>query len=63
MKFHNYPRETLKQAGYTSIKSIGNKQFELIDNTGKIEIWSSSKSFAGYAIKYKNTELEFCRSK
>lgn len=55
-------RETLKQAGYISIKSVGNKEFILTDSSGKQELWFSNKNHASYGIKYKNTDLEFIRS-
>jgi hypothetical protein len=32
------------------------------DENGKCELWFSNKNHASYGIKYKNTDLEFCRS-
>jgi hypothetical protein len=55
-------RETLKQAGYVKIESIGNREFVLTDESGKKEIWFANKNHASYGIKYKNTHLEFARS-
>ena len=55
-------RETLKQAGYISIKSIGEGEFVLTDESGKQEIWFANKNHASYGIIYKNTHLEFARS-
>ena len=55
-------KETLKEAGYVSIKSLGNGEFLLVDETGKEEIWCANKNHSGYAIIYKNTHLEFARS-
>jgi hypothetical protein len=55
-------RETLKEAGYVSIKSLGNGEFLLTDEGGKQEIWFANKNHASYGIKYKNTHLEFARS-
>ena len=55
-------KETLKQAGYVKIESIGHKEFILTDDGGKREIWFANKNHASYGIKYKNTHLEFARS-
>jgi hypothetical protein len=55
-------RETFKQAGYVSCKSLGKGEFLLTDATGKKELWFSNKHHASYGIKYKNTDLEFARS-
>jgi hypothetical protein len=54
-------KETLKEAGYVKIKSLGNKEFLLTDEDGKQEIWFANKNHASYGIKYKNTHLEFAR--
>lgn len=55
-------RETLKEAGYTKIESVGKGQFILTDESGKEEVWFANKNHASYGIKYKNTHLEFARS-
>jgi hypothetical protein len=55
-------RETLKQAGYVKIESLGDKTFLLVDQDGNQEIWVANKNHASYGIIYKNTHLEFCRS-
>jgi hypothetical protein len=55
-------RHTLKQAGYVSIKSLGDREFLLIDDDGNQEIWFANKNHASYGIIYKNTHLEFARS-
>ena len=55
-------KEYLKKAGYVKIESIGNKEFILIDESGKKELWFCNKNHASYGIKYKNTHLEFARS-
>lgn len=55
-------RETLKQAGYVAIKSIGNGEFILTDTEGKQEVWFANKNHASYGITYKNTHLEFART-
>lgn len=55
-------RETLKEAGYKSIKSLGNKEFLLTDNEGNQEVWFANKGHASYGIRYKNTHLEFAHS-
>ena len=55
-------KETLKQAGYTYIKYLGNGE-HLLRNEDKIsEIWFANKNHASYGIIYKNTHLEFARS-
>lgn len=56
-------RETLKEAGYVSAKSIGSKQFVLTDTEGKRELWIARKGHASYGIRYKNTDLEFVSSR
>lgn len=56
-------RETLKEAGYVSAKSIGNGQFILTDTEGKRELWFANKGHSGYGICYKNTHLEFVTSR
>ena len=55
-------KQTLKEAGYTSIISLGQGEYLLTDNTGKQEIWFANKNHASYGLKYKNTHLEFARS-
>lgn len=53
----------MKEAGYRHVRALGYGEHELEEiATGKREIWAASPHFAGYAIKYKNTLLEFCRS-
>lgn len=53
-------RETLKEAGYVKLESIGKGKFVLTDSSGKREVWFANKNHASYGIKYKNTHLEFC---
>ena len=56
-----YKKETLKKANCTYIKKINDSTHLIKDNnTNKIEVWASSKDYAGYALIYKNTHLEFC---
>ncbi len=56
-----HPRETLKEAGFKYVRSLGNGQHVLYDeDNGTQEVWGNSKNFAGYALIYKNTHLEFC---
>lgn len=55
-------KESLKQAGYVSAKSIGKKQFILTDEDGKQELWTAKKGHANHGIIYKNTHLEFVSS-
>ncbi len=56
-------KQTLKQAGYTYVKYLGNRQHVLKDEDGKLEIWFSNKNHASYGLKYKNTHLEFLSSR
>jgi hypothetical protein len=56
-------KETLKEADYTYIKSLGNGEHILSRNEdNKLEIWANNKNHASYGIIFKNTHLEFCRS-
>jgi hypothetical protein len=59
-----YKRETMKEAGYVYVRrcqcACGQHLLRDVD-TGRMEIWANSKNHAGYAIKFKNTHLEFCR--
>lgn len=55
-------RETLKEAGYVSAKSIGNGEVLLTDTDGKQEVWFCNKNHASYGIRWKNTHLEFAHS-
>lgn len=59
MSSANY--QTMKQAGYEHVKTCLFGIHILKDTTsGDLEIFSSSKNYAGWAIIYKNTHLEFC---
>jgi hypothetical protein len=62
MKTNSPLRETLAQAGYISAQSIGCGQVILTDSDGKREVWFCNKRHAGYAIRWRNTELEFAHS-
>lgn len=54
-------RETLSEAGLKYIECLHDGSHRLLNlSSGKIEIWANSKHHAGYALIYKNTELEFC---
>lgn len=55
-------KETLKQAGYKHIKTLGNGEHLLEDEDGKKEIWFANKNHASWGLIYKNTHLEFARS-
>ena len=57
MKWKQY--ETLKEAGYIKILSLGNGEFILTAKGGTKEKWFANKNHASYGIKYKNTHLEF----
>lgn len=56
-------KETLKEAGYKMIKSLGDGLFVLQNKSGKKEIWGANKNHASYGLIYKNTHLEFVSSK
>lgn len=55
--------ETMKEAGYTHLAhdTVGGHLLRN-DHLGKLEFFVTRKSYAGWAIKYKNTHLEFCRT-
>ncbi|MEK6882984.1 MAG: hypothetical protein AABY22_25395 [Nanoarchaeota archaeon] len=53
---------TFKQEGYKYIRSLGNGQHLLADDTGKKEIWFNNKNHASYGLIFKNTHLEFASS-
>ncbi len=55
-------RETLKEAGYTHERTLGHGEHLLRSESGTLEVWACSKNHAGYALRYGNTHLEFCRS-
>lgn len=58
-----YPRETMKQAGFKHIGITKGGCHVLEDCTTKqYEILACNKGHAGYAIKYKNTHLEYCHT-
>ena len=63
-----YSYETMKQGGYKYIKNLGGGEHLLLDLSQaedypyRLEVWGCSKNHAGYALRYKNTHLEFCRS-
>lgn len=58
-----YLRETLSEAGYAHERTLGHGQHLLREiATGKLEVWACSKNYAGYALRYGNTHLEFCRA-
>ena len=55
-------KETLKEAGYTYIKYLGDGKHLLEEIDGEPEIWFANKNHANYGLIYKNTHLEFgCR--
>jgi hypothetical protein len=55
--------ETMKEAGYKHLKSIGNGQHILLDlDTGIKEMFFCNKNHASWGIIYKNTHLEFAHS-
>ena len=58
----NAKRETLKEAGYASIRMLAPKEYILTDKDGKEEFWVANKGHASYGIRYRNTDLEFVSS-
>lgn len=63
MKNTNSNYQTLKEAGYKFIASLGGGEFLLWNIEDRnIENFNSRKNVAGWAIKYKNTHLEFASS-
>ena len=56
--------ETLKEAGYTYHTYIPEIKMHVLinNNTKKKELFVSRKCYSGWAIKYKNTHLEFVGS-
>jgi hypothetical protein len=58
-----YPRESMQEAGYSYAGCIrrGLHVLKKVD-TGRYETWATHKNCAGYAIVWRNTELEFVRS-
>ena len=56
-----HPRESFAQAGFAYVRQNEDGQHVLYDiRTNNFERWANSPHFAGYALKYKNTLLEFC---
>ena len=59
--------KTMKSAGYVKTKSIGNGNVILTDKIGNLQLWVCNKNLVSYhpknsyAIKYRNTKLEFSR--
>ena len=57
----------MKSAGYVKAKSIGNGNVILTDKMGNLQLWFCNKNLVNYdiknsyAIKYRNTKLEFAR--
>ena len=56
--------ETFKEAGYKYLYYRDREKTHHLYNTDtkQIEVFASSKNYAGWALKYKNTHLEFCAS-
>jgi hypothetical protein len=52
--------QTLKQANYSYIRKTGSGHILKDNNTGALELFAPSKNYAGWALIYKNTHLEFC---
>jgi hypothetical protein len=54
-------RESGEQAGYQIVSALEDGQYLLEDEMGKQEIWRESSNYAGYALTFGDTELEFIR--
>lgn len=52
--------QTLKEAGYTYVEKSCNGAHILKNPDGILELFSTNKNYAGWALIYKNTHLEFC---
>jgi hypothetical protein len=52
-------KETLKKAGYTYIRYLGNK-LHLLKLGNNYEIFAANKNHTSWGLIYKNTHLEFC---
>lgn len=54
-------KETLKDAGYTYGRYLGDGEHLLYNEDGRGEVWFSNLNHASYGLIYKNTHLEFAR--
>jgi hypothetical protein len=52
--------QTFAQANYSYIRKTGSGHILRDENTGELELFTASKNYAGWALIYKNTHLEFC---
>lgn len=55
-------RETLKQAGYTYVRALGDGEHLLRDEDGKFEVWFVNDGHASYGLRWNGHDLEFARS-
>ena len=55
-------KKTLKEEGYTYLKYLGDGEHLLLSPEGEKEVFASNKNHASWGLKYKNTDLEFCRT-
>lgn len=56
-------KETIKNANYSYVKYLGDKQHLLKENvSGKLEIFFANKNHSSWGLIWKNTHLEFARS-
>ena len=55
-------KETLKEAGYKYLYYFDGLDYLYNQGAGVVEVFAKSKNFAGWGLKYKNTDLEFCSS-
>lgn len=57
--------ETMRKAGYTYLcyDEVAKTHNLYNLNTKEIEVFTASKNYSGWALKYKGTHLEFCNTK
>lgn len=55
--------QTPKEAGYKYVGKWGDKEYVFLNiHTGVKEVFACNKNHAGWALKWRNTHLEFCWS-
>jgi len=52
----------MKKEGYAYYRYDSRSKMHILLNmvTCDLEMWVANKNHAGYGLKYKNTDLEFC---
>lgn len=54
--------QTIQETGYKYLYYANNEHALLNKDTGLIEFFTACKNVASWALKFRNTHLEFCRS-